>query len=164
MYCKLSRKQLLNRPTINLPKRRQAMKEIRSSEEFLAPVIKSILVSLPVEATFRLFTEDTSRWWPLATHSVGGESVTACYLEGKVGGRFYEVQKDDTQSDWGKVLVWEPPHRLAFTLHPGRTPDYATDVEVTFVAEPGGTRVTLIHLGWERCGEGAEQSEKADRG
>jgi uncharacterized protein YndB with AHSA1/START domain len=49
------------------------------------------------------------------------------------------------------VQAWEVPHRLALTFYPGRTAEYATEVEVTFQAEAGGTLVTLVHDGWERC-------------
>jgi uncharacterized protein YndB with AHSA1/START domain len=119
----------------------------------ISPIVKSITVDLPVEAAFRLFTEEASRWWPLRTHSVGGDNAVACYLEGRVGGRFYEVQNDGSQSDWGTVQVWEPPNRLIVTFHPGRTPDFATEVEVEFQTKSGSTRVTLTHRGWERCSQ-----------
>jgi hypothetical protein len=117
----------------------------------ISPIVKSVTVGLTVDAAFQLFTEQASRWWPLRTHSVGGEDAIGCYLEGRVGGRFYEVQKDGTQSDWGKVRVWEPPKRMVVSFHPGRTPKFATEVEVKFVSESSGTRVTLTHRGWERC-------------
>jgi uncharacterized protein YndB with AHSA1/START domain len=122
-------------------------------QEAIAPVVKSIVVPLPVEAAFRLFTEQVGHWWPLETHSVFGEEAVSCILEGKVGGRFYEVHKDRRQSDWGKILVWEPPHRLMLSFHPGRAPDSAQEVEITFREEGTGTRLTLTHRDWERLGE-----------
>jgi uncharacterized protein YndB with AHSA1/START domain len=128
------------------------MNQTAQTQEALTTIVKSTVVSLTIENAFRLFTTDISSWWPLSTHSVFGEDATACYLEGKVGGRIYELHNDQRQSDWGKVLIWEPPHRLVFTLHPGRTPDYATEVEVIFQEEAGVTRLTLTHRGWERCG------------
>ena len=117
----------------------------------IEPIVKSLLVNLPVEAAFRLFTQETNRWWPLATHSVFGKEAAGCHLEGRVGGRFYEIHQDGRQSDWGQVLVWEPPARMALTFHPGRAPDQATELEITFQTESKGTRLTLIHRGWERC-------------
>jgi uncharacterized protein YndB with AHSA1/START domain len=129
-------------------------------QPFLPPVVKTVWIGLAIEPAFQLFTEEIRRWWPLATHSVGGEEAVACYLEGRSGGRFYEVWRDGSQSDWGKVLAWEPSRRVAFTLHPGRTPDFATEVEVTFDEEAGGTRLTLTHCGWERLGEGANAERK----
>jgi uncharacterized protein YndB with AHSA1/START domain len=129
------------------------MNNTQQQTETLAPIVKSVLVSLPVDEAFRLFTAGISQWWPLASHSVGGDEAISCTIEGKVGGRVYETQMDKSQSEWGRVLAWEPPRRLAFTFYPGRTPADSTEVEVTFQAEPGGTRLTLIHRGWEHCGE-----------
>jgi uncharacterized protein YndB with AHSA1/START domain len=131
------------------------MRNDNPPQTLLAPVIKTINVRLPIEAAFRLFTERTSTWWPLATHSVGGESVVDCRLEGQVGGRFYEIQADGMQAEWGQVLAWEPPRRLVFTLHPGRTPEFASLVEVTFQSEGNGCCLTLTHTNWEACGENA---------
>jgi uncharacterized protein YndB with AHSA1/START domain len=128
-------------------------------------VVQSVSVSLTVEAAFRLFTEEINRWWPLATHSVGGERVERCILERRTGGRFYEVQSDGSQAEWGQVLTWEPPDRLVFTLHPGQAPEAAGEVEVTFRPEGGGTQITLVHSGWERLGEGARAMRDGyDRG
>lgn len=70
--------------------------------------------------------------------------------------------------DWGQVLAWEPAERVVFTLHPGRTPEYATEVEVLFQPEGSGTRVTLTHRGWERIagllGESAEMEYRGYEG
>ena len=128
------------------------MNQTAQIRESRSAIVKSTSVCLAIEDAFRLFTTDISIWWPLSTHSVFGEDAIACYLEGKVDGRIYELHKDRHQSDWGKVLLWEPPHRLVFTLHPGRTAEYATEVEVTFQEQAGGTLLTLTHRGWERCG------------
>jgi uncharacterized protein YndB with AHSA1/START domain len=129
-------------------------------QESLAPIVKSLTVSLPVETAFRLFTAEASRWWPLKTHSVGGDDAVACVMEEKTGGRFYEVNRDGSQSDWGRITAWEPPNRLVTTFHPGRTAENATEVEVTFAAESGGTRVTLTHRGWERCSSEIQAERK----
>jgi uncharacterized protein YndB with AHSA1/START domain len=131
------------------------MTERPSTQTSLSPVRKSIHVRLPVEEAFRLFTEDIGRWWPLASHSTGGEMAETCIMEGHAGGRIYEVRKDGSQDDWGKVLVWEPPGHLVYTWHPGRSPETAQRVEMSFQPEGESTRVTLIHKGWELLGEQA---------
>ena len=117
----------------------------------LVPIVKSVYVPLPLEAAFRLFTEETGRWWPLASHSVAGDDAIACVLEGRAGGRFYEVNRSGGQAEWGRVLAWEPPRRLVMSFYPGRTEASATEVEVGFQAEGSGTRLTLTHRGWEQA-------------
>jgi len=126
------------------------MIQISSSEQVIQPVVKSMLIRLPVDAAFRLFTAEVSRWWPLASHSVFGDEAVSCHLEGFVGGRFYEVHTDQRQSEWGRVKVWEPPERVVFSFYPGRQAADSTEVEVTFRAEASGTRLTLTHRGWDQ--------------
>ena len=68
-----------------------------------------------------------------------------------------EVLKDGSQSEWGKVLVWQPYDLVKFNWYPGRTPDTAQEVTVSFrEIESGGTLVELIHVGWETLGERAQ--------
>lgn len=133
------------------------MNKTQVDQNILAPVVKSVSVRLPVEAAFSLFTEKINQWWPLKTHSVWGNDAMSCHIEGWVGGRFYEVNLDGLQSDWGVVREWEPPHKVVFSFNPGRSPATAQQVEVLFQPEANGTRVTLTHTGWELLGENASK-------
>jgi hypothetical protein len=127
----------------------------------IAPIRKTVDVPWSVEAAFDRFTTGLGAWWPLDTHSVGRDKTTGVTMEGRVDGQLYETQSDSTRCAWGTVTIWEPPARVAFTWHPGREPDGAQKVEVTFHARPeGGARVELVHRGWERLGDrGAEVRE-----
>jgi uncharacterized protein YndB with AHSA1/START domain len=110
----------------------------------LETIRKEVLVDFtPVEA-FGLFTDGIAKWWPVRTHSYGGDTVTDVVLEGREGGRLYEVTATGEQ-DWGEVRVWEPPHRLVVEW---TITDPATEVEVTFTPEGGGARVVLEHRGF----------------
>jgi uncharacterized protein YndB with AHSA1/START domain len=121
----------------------------------LAPLVKSVMVPLAPSEAYRLFTDRIAEWWPLAGHSVSEERARTCVFNARVGGRIYEVRDDGVESEWGRVTAADPPHRVAFTWHPGRDPETAQSVEVHFVAEGDGTRVTLEHRGWQRLGERA---------
>lgn len=118
----------------------------------IEPLRKQLKVSLSAEHAFRLFTTGIGTWWPLGTHSVGEDQAETCFFEEWVGGRIVEVLKDGSQSEWGRVLVWEPFHKVSFHWYPGRTPDTAQEVAVTFNEIPGGTLVELVHTGWETLG------------
>ncbi|MDQ3709011.1 MAG: SRPBCC domain-containing protein [Actinomycetota bacterium] len=65
--------------------------------------------------------------------------------------------------DWGRVLIWEPPQRLAFTwqITPERLPQpdpaKASEVAVSFSPKGSGTDVSLEHRGFERHGEGSAE-------
>ena len=111
---------------------------------------KSVTVRVPIETAFQVFTEGMGSWWPLATKSVGLEDAETVVVEPRLGGRVYERTRSGREHDWGKVLVWEPPQRFAFSWHPGRAPDTAQEVDVRFTAAGDDTEVALEHRGWER--------------
>jgi hypothetical protein len=74
-------------------------------------------------------------------------------MDPRVGGEIVESIRGGRESHWGTITAWEPPTRVAFTWHPGRTPESATRVEVRFVPDGTGTRVELVHSGWEAMGD-----------
>jgi len=134
-------------------------------QPYREPVRKSLSVPRPVTEAFALFTEGIGRWWPLATHSIGGARAQTCAIEPREGGEVYEVRDDGERCPWGRILAWEPPQRFVMAWHPGRAPDVAQEVEIRFVAEPGGTRVDLEHRGWQKLGpEAKEARESYDSG
>ena len=117
---------------------------------------KSVTVPLPVEKAFRLFTDGANSWWPVATHSIGGEDVENVTFDPE-GKRVYERLKDGTEHDWADIDAWEPPNRflLAWRVNPEKI---ETEVEVRFSADGDETRVDLEHRGWEKCGPGERAS------
>ena len=129
-------------------------------QDTILPVTKSFVVKLPMAAAFRLFTSDLGHWWPLRTHSVFGDAAITCAVEEQVGGRLYEVHSDGRQAEWGRILAWESPYRLVCSWYPGRDPDTAQELEVSFQDDAHGTRVTLVHAGWERLGDKGMASRK----
>jgi uncharacterized protein YndB with AHSA1/START domain len=133
------------------------MIENNVSKSTIAPVEKRAHVKLSVGEAFKLFTEGIHTWWPLdADHSVGEENAETCAIEPKVGGRVYEILKDGSESIWGTVQAYEPPHLFATTWHPGNPSDLATYLEVRFTASGEGTIVELTHSGWEARGADAQ--------
>jgi uncharacterized protein YndB with AHSA1/START domain len=133
-----------------------------------AVVRKSVVVRTPVERAFSVFVEQMETWWP-ATHHIGKTPFEAIFVEPKVGGRWYERDVEGKQVDWGKVLAWDPPHRVTLSWHvgPGHdSPDWvcdpdpakASEVEICFTPDGlGSTLVVLTHSKLERHGEGYEQ-------
>jgi uncharacterized protein YndB with AHSA1/START domain len=121
-------------------------------------------VACPPERAFEVWARRTSLWWPHG-HSVSGEPGLTVTFEPRPGGRIFERTPDGAEHDWGEVLVWEPPHRLAYLWHLRFDRADATEVEVTFAAAGGGTAVSIVHRGWERLGaKGPERRERNRRG
>ncbi len=118
------------------------------------PVVKAVTVRCPPAIAFRRFTEDLAAWWPLATHHVT-DDPQSCAMEGRVGGRVFERNSAGVETVWGVVEQWDPPRRLAFTWQVKLAADQAQRIDVTFTPTAGGTRVELIHSGWEKLGDAA---------
>jgi uncharacterized protein YndB with AHSA1/START domain len=128
------------------------------------PLELAFTVACPPDLAFEIWARRTSLWWPHG-HSVSGEPGLTVTFEPRVGGRIYERTPEGAEHDWGEVLVWEPPHRLAYLWHLRFDRADATEVEVTFVAEGAGTAVSIVHRGWERLGaKGPERRERNRKG
>jgi uncharacterized protein YndB with AHSA1/START domain len=126
---------------------------------YLEPLEKTLKVGCTPSHAFEVFTDGIGRWWPLALgFSISGTAVATCAMEPRVGGELYETAQDGTRHPWGRILAFEPPHRLVFTWHPGRDAASAQEVEVRFAPEGGETRVTLVHRDWQKLGEDAAKS------
>jgi uncharacterized protein YndB with AHSA1/START domain len=125
-------------------------------------VQRSVTVQGPPARAFAIFTESISAWWPLSTHTIGDQPATAAVIEPRTGGRWFERAADGTETDWGRVLAWEPPHRLLLSWEIScewhHDPTIASEVEVSFHAHEGDrTRVDLEHRGLDAYGAQAEQ-------
>jgi uncharacterized protein YndB with AHSA1/START domain len=129
------------------------------------PVRKSVTVPAVPQRAFELFTAHLDEWWPLRTHSVGEERAAGVVFGAGAGAAITETLADGSESVWGIVTGWEPPHKVAFTWHPGTAEAEATSVEVTFTGDGhGGTVVALVHSGWERRPDGASSRNGYDSG
>ncbi len=129
----------------------------------IEPLRMSFEVGCPVDHAFDVWTSKIARWWP-ADHSVSGENGMQVVLEGRPGGRIFERTSSGTEHEWGEVVVWEPPSRLAYLWHLRRDRADATEVEISFIDQGDETtRVEIEHRGWERLGAQGEIWRNANR-
>jgi uncharacterized protein YndB with AHSA1/START domain len=121
-----------------------------------------IIVEAPIERAFSVFTDGMGRFKP-PEHNMLGVDIAETLFEAREGGRIYDRGVDGSECAWGRVLAFEPPHRVVFSwdisprwqieTDPGRT----SEVEVRFTAETDSrTRVELEHRNLDRHGEGWE--------
>jgi uncharacterized protein YndB with AHSA1/START domain len=122
-------------------------------------VRKSISVRAGVERAFQAFTAEIDSWWP-RSHHIGAAPMKRGVIEGRAGGRCYSEHTDGSESDWGRVILWEPPRRfvMAWLINANwqHEPDVSrtSEVEIRFTAQADGTtRVDLEHRNFERMGE-----------
>lgn len=120
---------------------------------------KSIQVARPQDLSFRVFCEEISQWWPAG---FGGEG-SKVFLECALGGRLYERRADGSEYEIGRVTIYRPPSVVAFTW---RAPSWevATQVEIRFIPDGGGTRIELEHGGWEQEAKTREARGRYDSG
>ena len=123
-----------------------------------AAVRKTVVVNVPQANAFAVFTERLGEWWPLLNYHIGAQPAQTAVIEPRPGGRWFERASDGSECDWGRVLVWEPPHRIVLSWDIGADwrydPSLGTEVEVRFVAQgSGATRVELEHRHLERYGD-----------
>lgn len=125
-------------------------------------VAHSVVVNAPIERAFAVFTGRFGDFKP-REHNLLAVPIAETVLEPRVGGDLYDRGVDGSVCRWGRILVYEPPHRVTFTWDIGPTwqleadPAKASEVEVRFTAESGGrTRVELEHRHLDRHGPGWE--------
>jgi uncharacterized protein YndB with AHSA1/START domain len=111
-------------------------------------------VACSPEHAFATWGERFALWWP-RSHNASGEADARVVLEPRVGGRIYERTASGRELDWGEIVAWEPPRRLAYLWHIRWARADATEVEISFTPDAHGTRVEIVHGGWDRLGAGA---------
>jgi uncharacterized protein YndB with AHSA1/START domain len=126
------------------------------------PVKQSIVVEAPIAHAFKVFTEKFGSFKP-PEHNLLGVEIAETVFEPRVGGHIYDRGADGSECRWGRVLAYEPPHRvlLSWDISPQwqieTDPEKTSEWEVCFTAEtPNRTRVDLEHRKLERHGSGWE--------
>ena len=113
----------------------------------------SVLVAVPPEVAFRVFTEEIDQWWRRGLkYRVSGKGRGIMRLEPGVGGRLFEEIESKAGArivETGRVTEWNPPARFVLEW---RNVNFSetekTFVEVAFDESPSGTLVTVTHSGW----------------
>jgi uncharacterized protein YndB with AHSA1/START domain len=112
-----------------------------------------VLVSVPPEVAFEVFTQEIDLWWKRGPRfRFGGKSPGVLHFEPGLGGRLFESFGEGSAvrvQEAGRIKLWEPPSRLVFEWRNSNfAPAEATEVVVRFEASAGGTYVTVEHRGW----------------
>lgn len=129
--------------------------------DLIAPVTADIVVPVDPTTAFDLYVHRPGRTHP--EEGMSGRPAEIVY-EPVPGGRWYERGPGGQEHDWGRVLEYDPPHRLVLAWMVGASaggwefdpdPAHASRAEITFKPVDAGTRVSVAHTGLEAHGEGA---------
>ena len=105
-------------------------------------IVKSVVLACDPGRAFALFTEQAGLWWPAARrHSKDANST----IRIEASGRFFERSNEGTEVELGVVRQFDAASRLLLDWYPGTGPENPTQVEITFEAVAGGTKVTVRH-------------------
>jgi len=130
-----------------------------------AEIRKTIEVKAPRERAFDVFANRIGEWWHKEHCLSKGTPLADGVIEPRAGGRWYEKGGDGSEQEWGRVLAWEPPHRLLLAWQLTREfqydPNFETTVEVTFEDRGPVTIVRFEHRDLERMGAGAVETLEA---
>lgn len=126
----------------------------------IPPVKCSIDVKASLPRAFELFAQNMGAWWPRGK-TPAGRPHAELIIEPRKSGRWFERDADGAETQWGKVLSWEPPHRLLLGWQLNHKFQFDAgvlmEVEIRFEAlAEGGTRVSLEHRNIEQLGSEAK--------
>ena len=132
----------------------------------------SVVVEVPIDRAFRVFTEDFDRIKP-RDHNMLEVDIAESVFEPRAGGRVYDRGIDGSECQWARVVAYEPPDRIVFSwdISPRwqieTDLEKASEVELRFTAQ--GSERTLVELehrhldrhgdGWEGMRAGVEGGE-----
>jgi uncharacterized protein YndB with AHSA1/START domain len=124
---------------------------------------KTLEIGCSSERAFEVFAEQMGRWWP-REHHLGDAPFRDVRIDRFPGGDWYEVDDSGRRCPWGRVLAYEPPHRLLLAWHLDTQFSFdpaverASEIEVRFLAlAPDRTRVEFEHRHLRRHGAGYEE-------
>lgn len=108
-----------------------------------ATLTKTVLINAAPERvwTYLVEPDKLARWFHEADQPLSADTEYALLRE--------NPDKPDPKLIWGRVLLSEPPHRLRYTFTHVFLDGHETIVDWTLEPVFGGTRLTLVHSGFE---------------
>jgi uncharacterized protein YndB with AHSA1/START domain len=119
-------------------------------------VYVALRVRAAPERAFAAFVDEIGAWWrPSPLFQTTPRPGRLSFEPGE-GGRLIETRAGGKVFEIGRIRLWEPPRRLAFSWRQANfPPDLHTEVEVSFEAVGDETRVSIEHRGFDRVPAGA---------
>ena len=114
-------------------------------------VLVSLRVPTSPQRAFDVFTREIAVWWkPNDLFRFTPGSPGTLNFELRLDGKLTETMADGTVFEIGRITLWEPGARLAFTWRQASfAPDQITRVEIRFEPVDDETRITVEHVGWD---------------
>jgi hypothetical protein len=119
----------------------------------LDPIVHTYRLTCEPGHAFTTYADRIGEWWP-ARYTADPATLEDVVLEPGYDGRVFERYRSGEELDWGRVTVWEPDRRIAYTSTLAQPDEHPSLITVTFTAVVGGCEVVFEHGGWnERNGK-----------
>lgn len=119
-----------------------------------SPIVHEFTVSCSPEHAFEVFTARIGEWWDPA-YTGNAETLTTVTIDPRMRGQITERHNDGSEHDWGEVIAWDPPARVAFSFTLAQDRTVPSVVRAMFVPSDEGTHVTFEHGGWNELNAAA---------
>lgn len=114
-----------------------------------SPIVHEISLTCSPERAFQVFTEEVGSWWD-PEYTANPLTYATITIDPRMRGQITERHIDGSEHDWGQVLGWEPPTRVAFSFTLSQDRAFPTVVRATFEPSDQGTRLIFEHDGWTK--------------
>lgn len=117
----------------------------------MSAVVVSLRVRASPQEAFAVFTEEIGVWWkPNGLFPITPRGDGVLRFEPGEGGRLVTDLPNGKTFEIGRISIWAPGERLAFTWRQGTfAADQTTHVDIRFEGIGDETRVTVEHRGWD---------------
>jgi hypothetical protein len=113
----------------------------------LEPIVHSFSLSCDAGHAFATYVDRIGEWW-LPEYTAGSDTFETVVIQPADDGRVFERHADGKEIDWGRVTLWEPGVRLAYTSTLAQAGEHASLVTVTFAGPGPGCEMLFEHGGW----------------
>ncbi len=114
-----------------------------------SPLTHELSLTCSPERAFEVFTSQMGTWWD-PQYTGNPDTFTTVTIDPRMRGQITERHSDGSEHDWGEVIAWDPPTRVAFSFTLGQDRTFPTVVRATFVPSDAGTQLSFEHDGWTK--------------
>lgn len=112
-----------------------------------SPIVHELSLTCTPQHAFDVFTAHIGEWWDPA-YTGSPDTYSTVTIDPRLRGQVTERHTDGSEHDWGEVIAWDPPAKVAFSFTLAQDRTLPSLVRVTFVPSDAGTQVTFEHDGW----------------
>lgn len=114
-----------------------------------SPIVHELTLACSPSHAFEVFTARIGEWWD-PQYSGDAETFKTVTIDPRMRGQITERHEDGSEHDWGEVIAWDPPAKVAFSFTLAQDRTFPSVVRATFVPAEQGTLVTFEHGGWSK--------------